>query len=80
MPQVCLQFVIVVFPDHTHLLFWTQIRPIQTARKGYQLMTLLLIELIDQDKIFLTEIKRQLFTFCDTNIKCLVMSQSPFRE
>ena len=21
MPQVCLQFVIVVFPDHTHLLF-----------------------------------------------------------
>ena len=22
-PWVCLQFVIVVFPDHTHLLFWT---------------------------------------------------------
>ena len=22
MPSVCLQFVIVVFPDHTHLLFW----------------------------------------------------------
>ena len=21
MPRVCLQFVIVVFPDHTHLLF-----------------------------------------------------------
>ena len=21
-PLVCLQFVIVVFPDHTHLLFW----------------------------------------------------------
>ena len=21
LPQVCLQFVIVVFPDHTHLLF-----------------------------------------------------------
>ena len=21
-PQGCLQFVIVVFPDHTHLLFW----------------------------------------------------------
>ena len=21
-PWVCLQFVIVVFPDHTHLLFW----------------------------------------------------------
>ena len=21
MPQVCLQFVIVVFPEHTHLLF-----------------------------------------------------------
>ena len=23
MPQGCLRFVIVVFPDHTHLLFWT---------------------------------------------------------
>ena len=23
MPQVCLQFVIVEFPDHTHLLFLT---------------------------------------------------------
>ena len=23
MPRVCLQFVIVVFPDHTHLLFFT---------------------------------------------------------
>ena len=23
MPWGCLQFVIVVFPDHTHLLFWT---------------------------------------------------------
>ena len=22
MPQVCLQFVIVVFPDHTHVLFF----------------------------------------------------------
>ena len=21
-PEVCLQFVIVVFPDHTRLLFW----------------------------------------------------------
>ena len=24
-PQGCLQFVIVVFPDHTHLLFFTSI-------------------------------------------------------
>ena len=23
-PWVCLQFVIVVFPDHTHLLFFTK--------------------------------------------------------
>ena len=23
-PQGSLQFVIVVFPDHTHLLFWTK--------------------------------------------------------
>ena len=25
MPWVCLRFVIVVFPDHTHLLFWLTI-------------------------------------------------------
>ena len=25
MPQGCLQFVIVVFPDHTHLLFFTML-------------------------------------------------------
>ena len=24
-PRGCLQFVIVVFPDHTHLLFWKNI-------------------------------------------------------
>ena len=24
-PRGCLQFVIVVFPDHTHLLFWTTV-------------------------------------------------------
>ena len=23
-PRGCLQFVIVVFPDHNHLLFWTR--------------------------------------------------------
>ena len=26
MPRGCLRFVIVVFPDHTHLLFFMQIR------------------------------------------------------
>ena len=25
-PQGCLRFVIVVFPDHTHLLFWLKSR------------------------------------------------------
>ena len=27
MPRGCLQFVIVVFPDHTHLLFLTEFLP-----------------------------------------------------
>ena len=27
MPWVCLQFVIVVFPDHTHLLSYMEQRP-----------------------------------------------------
>ena len=26
MPRVCLQFVIVVFPDHTHLLFFIELK------------------------------------------------------
>ena len=26
-PRGCLQFVIVVFPDHTHLLFFTEAGP-----------------------------------------------------
>ena len=25
-PRGCLQFVIVVFPDHTHLLFWKEVQ------------------------------------------------------
>ena len=28
-PWVCLQFVIVIFPDHTHILFWVSF--MQTA-------------------------------------------------
>ena len=31
-PWVCMQFVIVVFPDHTHLLFLTQIDSNQPAK------------------------------------------------
>ena len=31
----CLQFVIVVFPDHTPLLFWTQIRPNRTLDTSF---------------------------------------------
>ena len=34
-PRGCLQFVIVVFPDHTHLLFW--INPIISNQTCYQL-------------------------------------------
>ena len=29
MPRVCLQFVIVVFPDHTHPLFWPHLHSCQ---------------------------------------------------
>ena len=33
-PLGCLQFVIVVFPDHTHLLFWTEMLPGSFTRTG----------------------------------------------
>ena len=35
-PQGCLQFVIVVFPDHTHLLFLRKITALATLKKWNQ--------------------------------------------
>ena len=32
MPRGCLQFVIVVFPDHTHLLFFAIINDIVSSK------------------------------------------------
>ena len=40
-PQGCLQFVIVVFPDHTHLLFLNPVQPLLLA-KGILLYNYLL--------------------------------------
>ena len=31
-PRGCLRFVIVVFPDHTHLLFWVFYKMSEVAR------------------------------------------------
>ena len=36
-PQGCLQFVIVVYPDHTHLLFFMQEVVVGDIAKGFQL-------------------------------------------
>ena len=32
-PRGCLQFVIVVFPDHTHLLFLAILRPLEKVKR-----------------------------------------------
>ena len=37
LPRGCLQFVIVVFPDHTHLLFFMQEVVVVDIAKGFQL-------------------------------------------
>ena len=43
-PRGCLQFVIVVFPDHTHLLFLVSIISLQKERAGcFTLIVLLLL-------------------------------------
>ena len=34
-PQVCLQFVIMVFPDHTHLLFVMDFKSLNYALPAY---------------------------------------------
>ena len=40
-PQGCLQFVIVVFPDHTHLLFFKKLGESSIAMKGSNLCSVL---------------------------------------
>ena len=40
-PWGCLQFVIVVFPNHTHLLFFVRVLTIYTIVSCYPLQTLL---------------------------------------
>ena len=54
MPRGCLRFVIVVFPDHTHLLFLKHLRslitpPLETQilyMKGAELASFAIISLI----------------------------------
>ena len=44
-PRGCLQFVIVVFPDHTHLLFWIKsilLRPKNLIK--FSLVTMLTLD------------------------------------
>ena len=45
-PRVCLRFVIVVFPDHTHLLFLNKTHRLSSARMFVRLYRLLLIHCI----------------------------------
>ena len=37
-PWVCLQFVIVVFPDHTHLLFFTVLSILPPPKSNFKLI------------------------------------------
>ena len=39
MPRVCVQLVIVVFPDHTHLLFWSYKVRCENAKVSLGFMT-----------------------------------------
>ena len=41
-PRGCLQFVIVVFPDHTHLLFFKKKRRSNTDREGWTILEILI--------------------------------------
>ena len=56
--MVCLQFVIVVFPDHTHLLFlnekkyrlflhFSEVRLLVSARQHYGAFTALYLSVLD---------------------------------
>ena len=44
-PRGCLQFVIVVFPDHTHLLFFKSV-PMFNIKDKFQLLDLVKLTLV----------------------------------
>ena len=45
MPQGCLRFVIVVFPDHTHLLFFICWCRVSVATNGFQKFAISLLKM-----------------------------------
>ena len=55
MPRVCLQFMIVVFPDHTHLLFLLHCAELVPG-----------LEVIKLEFIFILKIKRNDWLLSDT--------------
>ena len=46
-PRGCLQFVIVVFPDHTHLLFWSRVERLNS-------ISLIIVRKRQHDDSFIT--------------------------
>ena len=46
MPRGCLQFVIVVFPDHTHLLFFTILRVVAGNSSHIKIFLILCLQFV----------------------------------
>ena len=53
MPQVCLQFVMVVFPDHTHLLFLIQAQSHNFMEIDHEIISMVILLLLIQEGLLL---------------------------
>ena len=69
MPWGCLRFVIVVFPDHTHLLFWGFVAKTVRISRWWLLQTGY-IE-INPDSLNETTMKQQITSITDYISVCL---------
>ena len=61
----CLQFVIVVFPDHTHLLFRKKIRWEKLDRDRYRKRVESGVQGISMETVSLSDLNAKLQVFCD---------------
>ena len=64
-PWVCLQSVIVVFPDHTHLLFFSQLK-----LPSFKVMV---INLLESFAILPSSDKKRLTSICDEEYAVLTL-------
>ena len=76
LPQSCLQFVIVVFPDHTHLLFFKtsyrlkQVKSVAECLKGSICITTLWLYIVSIKLMKFNPLLTKLWLMMEKSLKC----------